>query len=388
MLSKYKDFHLENLHTSLMVRQPVFYDKANNIVNNATGRYWADIGDYITGLHDARSRLGTFTNPWGATSNKLFVPPPVRAVEDSLSDLLDRRACELLTDQRKIAVMWSGGIDSTCVLVSLIKNTSDLTRLVVYCNNNSIVENPEFYKNFLVGKIECRETASLDVTDDFIKSHILLHGDPGDCLYGPSMLMYRHLIPDGQHLLPWKSNRDLIARGINEFRNRPTLNTKSEAGFADWYIAKVNNNIEEVGTYTINTIADWWWWHYFNLKWEFSILRPLYGSRQNRRAAIRQDSLASFIRTTFYNTEYFQNWSYTNLSKLCLDPSRHKSDAKQYIFELDHNELYFQTKRKTESIAHNVSQYPTYIDKNTRPYYLTDPGVRPAMLELLEQYRG
>jgi len=371
-----------------MVRQPVFYDKVNNIVNNANGRYWADIGDYITGLHDVRARLGTFTNPWSATSNKLFATPTVRSIEDSLSNLLDRRACELLTDQRKIAVMWSGGIDSTCVLVSLIKNANDLSQLVVYCNNNSIEENPEFYKNFLVGKIECRETASLDMTDDFIDSHILLHGDPGDCLYGPSMLMYKHLIPNNQHLLPWKNNRDLIAYGINEFRNRPSMHSKSEAGFANWYIDKISRNIEEVGTYEINTIADWWWWHYFNLKWEFSILRPLYGSRHNRRAAIKQESLASFVDTTFYNTEYFQNWSYTNLPKLCLDPSKHKLEARQYIFELDHNELYFQTKRKTESVAHDVFQYPTYIDKNTKPYYLTDPGVREAVLELLEQYTG
>jgi hypothetical protein len=373
-----------------MIRQPVFYDKVGNHINNPNGRNWAEIGDHVVGVQDIRARLGTFTTPWGAKSNVLNSTPPVRAVEDRLSNLLDRRACELLTDQRRIAVLWSGGIDSTCVLASLIKNTNNLSQLVVYCNSKSVEENPEFYKNFLVGKIECRETDSLDVTDDFLKSHMLLHGDPGDSIYGASVPHWQHLIQDNRHLLPWRSNLNLISEGIDIFRSRPAMShVPLNPGFSSWYANKVGNNIEEVKTYEINNIVDFWWWHYFNLKWDFSMLRPFYGLRKNRRAAVSQESLKSFIHTTFYNTEYFQNWSYTNLPKLFVGyPDKHKLEAKQYIFELDKDELYFQNKRRKESAYGGPLQYPTYLDKNAKSYFLTDPGVTEALIELLEQYTG
>ena len=387
MLAKYKDFHLENLQSSIMVKQSISYHPID--VKNTLGLYWANIGNYIAGLHDVRPRQGTFTNPWNAPGNPLFAAPPVRAVNDSLSDLLDRRAVELLSMPSRIAVMWSGGIDSTCVLTSLIKNTSQSDQLVVYLNNNSINENPEFYKNFILDKIECRDTNSLDIGDEFLNSHILLHGDPGDCIYGPSMPMYKHLQVDRRQLLPWRSNRNLIMEGIDNYRARPgRKNVWFVPGFANWYVNKVSDNIEEVGIYDIDTIADWWWWHYFNLKWEFSILRPFYIPRKDRRSAISHKSLQSYVATTFYNTEYFQNWSYTNLSRLCADPIEHKIDAKQYIFELDRNKSYLQTKSKVESTIIGTFDMPAYLDKNMKSYYLTDPGCREAVFELLEQYTG
>ena len=379
MLDKYKRYHLDRLASSTAVlASSVWHNHAD--LKNPHGLHWAAIGRYVLGLADVRPRLGTFTNPWGAVSNSLFAAPPVRAVSDSLGDLLNQRACELLLGTRRIAIMWSGGIDSTCVLAALIKNSKSLDQLVVYCSRASIEENTYFYKNHILNQIETRDTSTLDVTDDFIKTHVLLHGDPADCLYGPSMPMYRNLLPDSQHLLPWRSHRNLIIDGIVVNGATPE--------FARWYTDKISDNIEQVSTYNINTIADWWWWHYFNLKWEFSILRPFYGSRSARRPTFSQESLQSFANTTFYNTEYFQNWSYSNLDRLCRDPARHKIEAKQYIFELDQNDFYLNNKRKTESLASNPLNWPVYLDQDLKPYYSTDPGVKEAMIELLEQYKG
>lgn len=382
MLAKYKDFHLENLQSSMMVKTPMFHGDTQVI--NPNGQHWDNIGRYVLGLHDVRPRLGTFTNPWNADSSKLFIMPAIRTVDDSLSDLLNQRACELLSlsarENRRIAIMWSGGIDSTCMLSSFIKNAHNLDQLVVYCNHNSIKENPEFYKNHILGKIECCDVADLDVTDELFKSYILLHGDPGDCIYGPSMPMYRELLPDQQHLLPWRDHKHLIVDGITRHG--------ASFEFSNWYVNKVSDNIEEVGIYNVNTIADWWWWHYYNLKWGFSILRPFYGLRKSRRPTLTAESLQSYIATTFYNTEYFQNWSHSNLHRLCYDPVQHKIDAKLYIFELDRNEQYLKNKRKVESLPVDLIGYPTYLDKNLKPYYLTDPGVKEALLELLEQYTG
>jgi hypothetical protein len=389
MLEKYKQFHLEQLRTSAMVKLPIFLDDADIDINNHYGRHWSKIAEYVVAMDDIRPRQGTFTNPWGAIADPLFAAPPVRAVHDSLGNLLDQRACDLLQDTRRIAVMWSGGIDSTCMLAALIKNTRCLDQLVVYCSRASVEENTYFYKNHILGQIETRDTSTLDITDDFIQTHVLLHGDPADCLYGPSMPMYALLLPKQQQLLPWQNNRHLLVHGIIHYKNHLSWKPAGcEVEFANWYVDKVSVNIEEVRTHEISTIADWWWWHYFNLKWQFSILRPFYGLRKSRRPTLSRRSLESYVATTFYNTEYFQNWSYTNLGTLCRDPAKHKIAAKQYIFELDQNEFYFSNKRKTVSMSSDSNKWPSYLDQNLKPYYITDPGVKEAMLELLEQYTG
>ena len=245
MSSRYKQYHLDQLATSSVVNLPIGLDGIN--ISNPKGRYWAEIISNIMGSHDIRPRLGTFTNPWSAISNPLFSAPSLTYISDDLGTLLDRRSHELLTQTLPIAVMWSGGIDSTCVLTSLIKNSKDTSQLIVYCNHKSINENPEFYKQFIDGKIECRDSTTLKVTGDFIDSHALLTGDPGDCLFGPSMAMYAELLPDNKHTLAWRDNRNLIARGI--------VSIGASTGFAEWYTDKVSDNIEEVGVENINSIS-------------------------------------------------------------------------------------------------------------------------------------
>jgi hypothetical protein len=376
MSEKYKQYHIDNLKNSAMVHLPL-----RHLNLSGPGKNWAEISFYVLGLHDLRPRQGTFTNPWSATSNPIFSAPKLVANNEKLSNLLDRRANELLSRNQRIAVMWSGGIDSTCVLSSFIKNTQHMDQLVIYHTDRCIGENPVFYKNFIQDKIECRDTTTLDVTDEFIASHILTHGDPGDCIYGPSMPMYAFLLEDHKHLLSWRDNKNLIAQGI--------VNRGASTDFADWYTEKVSNNIEEVGVANINSISDWWWWHYFNLKWEFSLLRPFFDTRSTvKRLTIKPESIQKYSNDTFYNTDYIQCWSYTNLDTLCRDPLKHKIEPKSYIFDLDHNQDYFDNKQKLESITGDPSKRPAYMDQSFRSYFMNDPGVKEAIVSLLEQYRG
>ena len=379
MYSRYIQYHIENLKSSALVNLPIGVVWAN--ISNPCGQYWASIGSYVLGLHDVRPRQGTFTNPWGATSNPLFAAPKLKFNNNTLATLLDRRANELLSLDQRIAIMWSGGIDSTCVLAALIKNSTNLSQLVIYCSNKSIQENPEFYNKLIKNKIECREVDELDVTNEFIDEHVLLHGDPGDCVFGPSMPMYRHLLANNQQRLPWRQNQNLIVQGI--------VNTGGTVDFSRWYTNKVSANIDEVGVAGIDSISDWWWWHYYNLKWEFSLLRPFLDTRSTAgRPCISDDTLKKYSNTVFYNTEYFQCWSYSNLHKLCHNPAQHKMDAKQYIFDLDHNQEYLNNKRKVESLVRDPKQRPAYLDKNLRAHYPHDPGLKEAIIECLENFKG
>ena len=382
MSTRYIDYHVENLRLSKFVNTSFTNStQYRGRVQNKFGQYWGDLSFQIAGLHDVRPRTGTFANPWGAVSDAMYVLPTLEPVLDSLATLLDRRANELLSLSRPIAVMWSGGIDSTCVLAALIKNASEHNQIIVYHTNESIAENPEFYNKFIANRLQTGNADELEVTEEFLKTHILLHGDPGDCLYGPSMSMYKHLLPDAKHLLAWRSNRNLIIDGI--------VHRGAIHEFATWYVDKVSANISEAVGYDIVTIADWWWWHYFNLKWEFSIMRPFFISRaKTSRQCISASTVHDYVQNTFYNTDYFQNWSYTNLARLCYDPEQHKQQAKQYIFELDHNANYLNNKQKVVSILGNTATTPLYLGPDYRAYHYGDPGLAQAMILLLEQYAG
>jgi hypothetical protein len=375
--------HIENLRNSKMVYLPL---KTRQIgrMHNLPGLYWSSISNYIFGLHDVRARLGTFTNPWGAVSSPDVAAPSLTFTDDKLSDLLHRRAWELLIasrDQgRPLAVMWSGGIDSTAVLTSLITNCTNPDQIVVYLSTKSIFENPSFYKNHISGKFRCVNIRDLDVNEDFLQNNILIHGDPGDCLFGPSTTMFKHLMDDGLHMSSWRDNKDLLI-GCIESRN-------SMPGFAEWYVDKVSNNIEEVGLYEINSIADWWWWHYFNLKWEFSLMRPFFNARKDLKAPISRETFQSYLSTTYFNTDYFQNWSYSNLPRLTATLAEHKLEVKQYIWNLDPHDYYRDNKTKTQSISGIISNRPAYMDENFVSYNHSELGVTRAITTLLDTYRG
>ena len=109
----------------------------------------------LVGTRDFKARIGTFNDPWGSQISPLYSAPPLKFINDSLADLADRRAIELIKNakdtNRNIIVMWSGGIDSTFVLTAILKNISEADQelITVLLTTHSISDNPDFYFKFL-----------------------------------------------------------------------------------------------------------------------------------------------------------------------------------------------------------------------------------------------
>lgn len=380
-------------HTSMVDVRYINIDRRRR---NNFGKCWRGTINHIVGAHDLRARLGKFTTPWEAPSNPMYAAPMFRSNTDKLSDLLDQRALEILeiskTQNKKVMVLWSGGIDSTTVLASLIKNwpQQDLENLIVVMNSNSILENIEFYQKFISNKLLCLHYPKLDITDDTFSKNIIIHGDPADCLYGPSTVAYRALIESGQHHEPYEKHLNRMAELI-----QPTVSSPHYVeDFGKWWVNKVTINLREVNPENITTVADWWWWTYFNFKWEFSCQRPLTFNRKDFKKGISTENLQNFANTTFYNTPEFQNWSYTNLKNLVgRDLTTHKIEARQYIRELDKNEMYFKNKTKipgapANNVARGTSDLPLCYDKNWVGYYLWEENLDEQSFYLLETYKG
>ena len=374
----------------------VRYINLNRRRRNNFGKCWRGTINHIIGAHDLRARLGTFSTPWRAPSNPMYAAPNFQFNSSTLSELLNRRAMQLLeistSQQKKVMVLWSGGIDSTTVLSSLIKNwtAQDLKNLTVVMSPNSIIENIEFYQKFISNKLDCLHYSKLDITDEILSKNIIIHGDPADCLYGPSTPAYRSLIDSGQHLEPYEKHLDRMAEIIQPASSAPHY----VEGFGKWWVNKVTDNLREVNPENVTTVADWWWWTYYNFKWEFSCQRPFTFNRKDFKKGISTENLQSFANTTFYNTPEFQNWSYTNLKNLIgKDLSTHKIEARRYIYDLDKNEMYFKNKTKmagapANSVVRGTSDLPLVYDNNWVGYYRWEGSLDEESFYLLETYQG
>ena len=387
--------HVEKIKNSLFV--DISRISHEQIFKNRYANYWRSLHTLLIGVSDIRARIGSFNTPWRAKNNPQYIAPEFKFINERLNELLDLRALKIhhngLKYNKRIAIMWSGGIDSTLVLTAFLKNISlaDQKNIIVILDTNSILENFNFYSKYISNKLECLHYQSLELTENFLDKHILLHGDPGDCLFGPSSPMYRYFINRGEHLQPWRNHLDRMAELLE-----PNASHGIHApGFGRWYVDKITRNLEESGQADyVSTIADWWWWTYYNFKWEFSCQRPFFFLRKNLQSSFKQDSLKFYAENVFYNDEKLQQWSYSNLKKhASADWAQHKQEAKKYIHDFDKNLTYYQYKSKTDARPSNYelrsnTQTPFYYDQNWVGYNYEQNNLETISTILLEKYKG
>jgi len=373
-------------------------------IKNHYGRFWNHMHRVIVGsMGSNKPRSGTYTTPWNNELDPTMALPVLRHIPDTLSDIADQRAIELATiaqqQNKKIYIMWSGGIDSTFVLVSFLKNLSvaDHAMLAVVLTKESIDEAPVFYKDHIENKLEVIRYHSFVVDNYFLKSQgIVLSGDPADAIFGPSSGMYTHMMHDRGHLRSFRDHTKIIGNSIDQLRQE-SIRRYNLTGFGQWYAHKVTKNLLEVNPPEVETIADWWWWHYINLKWESSMVRPIIRRKISKyNEPLEQQQISNFNRDTFFNTEKFQMWSFTNLKTLIgNDVATHKAAPKQYIYEFDKNEDYYKNKKKIESVPasdnyeSSLTHRPILWDKNWVGYYGDrSRDVLVACTEHLYRYKG
>ena len=75
-----------------------------------------------------------------------------------LSDAIDKRGKYLLDkayqNKKDIYLLWSGGIDSTAVFISFLKNIKNNEILHIVMSKNSIDEYKSFFEQYVIGKFD------------------------------------------------------------------------------------------------------------------------------------------------------------------------------------------------------------------------------------------
>jgi hypothetical protein len=227
---------------------------------------------------------------------------------------LDTAARIYNSTDRDIAVLWSGGIDSTAVLVSIMQ-TVPTERLIVVCNQASIKEFPSFYDQKIRGQVRIMSTKELFAAR---KDVFIVSGDGGDTVWG---VIDESFWGKSSHVIhqPWQDhiNRDIL----------------DDIDF-----------VEEFCSWSGRPIKTWLelrTWFYLCAKWQDKCMRIYY----------LWSDLTDKDAQAFYDVDgSFQCWTMNNLDKIIGKTwEEYKMPAKQFIYDFHNDNDYFRHKSKVNS---------------------------------------
>jgi hypothetical protein len=272
-------------------------------------------------------RTGTVTFPW---QTKLL--DRYKHIEKSPS--YDFETCCLLNATKyietgkPIILMWSGGIDSTAMVVAFLKVAKDLSNITVAFNNDSVREYPSFYKNYICGKVKGLSTEELvlRITTSGIGDTILLSAEHADQLFGSPLA-------GG---IAQTLGLEFLTKPFNQNNFRTLFTSKGvPQRYADcWF--DLYNETSKHSPKPIQTMFDMAWWHGFNFRWQ-AIGMKIY-PRINSNVDFR----------TFYSDTMFQQWSIDQT--FTMDSiGQLKTIPKDFIFEFTGDADYRDNKIKHPS---------------------------------------
>eukprot|EP01026_Neomeris_dumetosa_P038978 TRINITY_DN3188_c0_g1_i11.p1 TRINITY_DN3188_c0_g1~~TRINITY_DN3188_c0_g1_i11.p1 ORF type:complete len:620 (-),score=18.33 TRINITY_DN3188_c0_g1_i11:399-2258(-) len=315
-------------------------------------------------------RTGTLE---GSVKTKVLDPIPQfdRSFKLSLNDVCLKRAQEIMRvaseNNYKIKILWSGGIDSTGVLVAFLKSFPLQTlkeQLVVLYTSASIDEYPKFYSshrkhlNFQLwsGRFEDLLGTSDKHKGRFARidnNDLLVTGEHGDQLFGSDLMRWAFASPkiQGQdnylHKALNVSWQSILPKMLEQTDSLPR-------GFGQSWVSWILLQVQK-SPITITTVFDFLWWFNFSMKWQNVTMRILTKCTQDPQ------SLESLYNRTyhFYRSSEFQQWSYHNhKDKLPnrLDWFTYKQPLKDFIYTYNKDSMYRMYKQKKVSLRLRYTQ--------------------------------
>ncbi len=246
------------------------------------------------------------------------MPMDIAGFDKTFTDCAMARAEQLVGSGKLVEVYWSGGIDSTAVLVALMQAEIRRDQLKVFLTWNSIFEYPYFYHKFIKDAYDHAIGTLGDVKYalSFGADKLVVTGEHGDQLFGSVV----------------------IARYTNELLRKPY-----EVGIPG-PVREFLAPLIAASPAVVTTTYDWLWYCNFNLKWQGVKTRFL--MRMEGPAAAWPDALFHF-----YDTGDFQRWSLANNEpKILSHQNSYKWPAKQFIHTFAKDEDYLYKKGKVNSL--------------------------------------
>jgi hypothetical protein len=305
----------------------------------------------------------------------ITLPPDLSKVPPDLLDfenITDKRAMELLAFAvpfERIYLFWSGGIDSTTILCSLIKNWSntDLEKITIVMNDFCIEENQFMYYKYILGKYKTVRTDDFwNRTLTMNNNNVYVTGDCAESLMGCTEINKFDSFFPGAFAKPVHSQTDNIIKYFMQ-----STGNKSWAEFALEHIFEslAKNNI------TVTTVYDFLWWIEFNWNHALNFYYILYifGLVDNTI------DVRKFLTTNmfaYYDSVDFQYWSIQAIGtdrKIQDTILSNKISQKKYIHAVNGDTEYLKNKTRVGSISKNLvwreMKFLLGIDTDFNIYY-------------------
>jgi len=283
---------------------------------------------------------------------------PTKESKFSFNEITDDRGIELLSKSRayqKVYLFYSGGLDSTTILTSILKSwdKSDLEKLSIVMNNNSIVEYPLFYQQYIENKLDIIDSEIFFSESVFLEENILyVTGDCGGPLLSyDDIVLYDTNYPN-TYLQSWIHNKDNI---ISFFNSVATFD-------------EVQKSIPE----HLTSVYDFLWWSTFNYGYDIDIyyLILLYG-RLREQTETRKFILDN--QFLWYNNLSYQNWAMYSPTNFKIGKvSEVKLPMRKYILDFTGDLDYYNQKQVNFSVSKNkhlLKRVPMGIDVDYNIYY-------------------
>lgn len=291
-------------------------------------------------------RTGTITTP--LKSHNLFpLGSHLTDQKETYANLMRKRAAEILAqgerEKRPLGIMWSGGIDSTALLIALLEVETDpglrREKMHIFLSPESIQEFPQFYKAHISGKFKI--IPSYYFYDHFAGEHIMVTGEGNDQLFGSDLNVSasNQLGPD---FIKQPFTRDALANLLACYKMEPVALER----FTELFV-----KLADRCPSGIETMFDFLWWLNFTCKWQSVYTRMLGYISPSQRSGLSRDFVSRYY-SCFFFTEEFENWSIWNKHlKIGSDWRTYKLEAKKYILDFTGNQDYFENKVKMGSLS-------------------------------------
>jgi hypothetical protein len=365
------------------------------------------------------ARSGIWSDPWKTVLHPgLEIPPQAENCKLTFDEITDFISISIKNQiqetNKKYVLFYSGGIDSTVCLVSLLKNLSatDLKNITVALSAESIIENPVFYTKFIKDKIQVIDSSQHLYVDLIDKGYTCITADLGDTIFGTELgtklyprlkylnnnlsvnskkILEKHFYTVSDKEVHYSLYSDVI---ISYFDSH-LPNEKNN--FGKFFYEKVIQNIE-TSDVPIYSLHDFFWWIIFNIKYSFCALRPgmIYSTGKNRKHLFDNENIFNWFGTVDY-----QHWSLSNNNNgekiKGNQPNSYKYAARKYIYEFDKNDWYFNHKLKIASLRQIfMRNYRTHfnefdnlfaMDTDYNVHYYGNPRVDIEVMDGLYNFK-
>lgn len=322
---------------------------------------WASIYDVIAQNSPLVDRCGIIQMPYNLKLYDAFkMPRDLNGFNMTYEECCNSRAQELVELSRKldkkITLFYSGGIDSTLLVVTFMKLLSPeefKSRIEIALSWNSINENPNFYYNYIrpIGNI----VPSEGFGNMFDGSTIIVAGEHNDQLFGSDIIgRAANRVSDFYELHKPYSRAHVVGY----------LKLSMDEGYANFFFDLIDGHIKQAPC-EISTNFHFWWWLNFSFKWQNVFFRMLFRTNKAHRSTVNQLFVDNYFHH-FYSTTNFQKWSMLNHHlKVMHTWESYKWEAKRVIYEFNGDEEYRDTKIKIGSLVEIFRQRNTPIALTT-----------------------